>query len=420
MTIQFSLDAAHRRCIVGGEPMLFHCHHYNTYLQRSIQDATWLNSDPFLIGAAAEVSHAQLTRYFIDEKIDDSTRRKAAAEELYRWAGFGVIDLSQATANGGRVPSPNSHYAMAWLSKFKTAEAPVCHFAQGWITGAVEAIYNLPPGTLAVSHDVCCASGAEHCVFELTCGTANYTVFAPIGVGPVTHHKPIKVEENPVDYEGIFKALTGMEIVGDQNGNIDAFGVYLTRQYANYYNRISFEFLRRAAQEVGDADAAREIAEPLLIEAGHVCTFNTFGGIMKSPEWAALIKPSLQSKSDWVHAMTAAVNALGWGRWQVNNVSEAGAQFTITDDYESIGYLGMYGQSKHPVSYLAQGAAMGILDLVYIGNIEEDPELTPAFYDKIFRGPHAYGAKIVSSQAMGSAATAFEVHDVVALEDAAE
>ena len=33
------LDAPHRRCLVGGEPMIFHCHHYNVFLQRSILDA---------------------------------------------------------------------------------------------------------------------------------------------------------------------------------------------------------------------------------------------------------------------------------------------------------------------------------------------------------------------------------------------
>lgn len=31
--IPFTLDAPHRRVFVGGEPMIFHCHHYNCFLQ---------------------------------------------------------------------------------------------------------------------------------------------------------------------------------------------------------------------------------------------------------------------------------------------------------------------------------------------------------------------------------------------------
>src|SRR5262245_6832762 len=54
------LDADHRRVIVGGQPMIFHCHHYNTYLQRTILDAEGLGPDGFLVGAGAEAAHHQL------------------------------------------------------------------------------------------------------------------------------------------------------------------------------------------------------------------------------------------------------------------------------------------------------------------------------------------------------------------------
>ena len=43
-------------------------------------------------------------------------------------------------------------------------------------------------------------------------------------------------------------------------------------------------------------------------------------GAGTAPEWDAMIKPSCQNKEDWVHGMVAAVNTLGWGRWQVENV----------------------------------------------------------------------------------------------------
>ncbi|MFQ5452816.1 MAG: hypothetical protein ACE5D6_01350, partial [Candidatus Zixiibacteriota bacterium] len=48
-TIPYRLDIEHRRCIVGDEPMIFHCHHYNTFLQRSIEYAEYIDSKQFLI-----------------------------------------------------------------------------------------------------------------------------------------------------------------------------------------------------------------------------------------------------------------------------------------------------------------------------------------------------------------------------------
>ncbi|MBI2569985.1 MAG: hypothetical protein HYV63_23515 [Candidatus Schekmanbacteria bacterium] len=405
------LDAAHRRCFVGGEPMLFHCHHYNTFLQRSIQDAYYIESRPFLIGGAAEVAHAQLLSLFRELHLESAAERMAVASELYRWAGFGTFDLSSLGPDGGSVATTSSHYAMAWRAKWHGASSPVCLFASGWLAGAAAAVFGLPNGSFNVSHETCRASSeSPTCIFELARAAANYPVFAPVGAGPLTEHRPRSIDTAPVDYEGIFGALTGMEIVGDANGVIPAFGVFLTRHYANYYNRISFEFLRSAIAQFGDA--GREVVEPLLIEAGHVCAFNTFGGIMTSSEWDALIRPNLTTREHWVHGMTAAANALGWGRWQVREVSTRGAEFILHDDYESIGHLGMYGRAQNNVSYLAEGGAIGLMNLVYYGDIASKPTLDETFYDRLFKGEGGYCAKVERSQAMGDDVTVIHVRHV--------
>ncbi|MCA8943243.1 MAG: hypothetical protein KDB80_11840, partial [Planctomycetes bacterium] len=387
---------------------VFHCHHYNTYLQRSILDAGYVDSVPFLIGAAAEVAFAQLTNVFANANVTSTAQRIELAQELYRWAGFGTFDLSSLNADGGTTSTSNSHYAMAWNAKFGTSDQPVCHFASGWLAGAWAAIQDLPLGTFAVRHDTCRAEGASTCEFELSEGAPNYTVFESVEAGHcATSQSPIAVDQGNVDYAGIYQALTGMEIVGDEAGSISAFGVYLTRHYANYYNRVSFETERAMVQKFGDHGLAA--ARPLFVEAGHVCAFNTFGGMMTSGEWDALILPSLKCQGDWVHGMTAAVNALGWGRWQVTDLSVEGATFVIHDDYESNGYLGMYGVADHPVSYLAEGAAAGIMNLVYRGDVASKPEFTPEFYGHLFKADGNYVATPESSKAMGDEFTSFRV-----------
>ena len=412
-TIQIEIparaDAEHRRCLVGGEPMIFHCHHYNTFLQRSIQDATYLDSRPFLVGAAAEVAWGQLTNIFREKSVTDRAARADLASELYRWAGFGTFDLASVPEAGGVVRTDSSHYGMAWKAKFGRSASPVGFFASGWLAGAVAAIHGKPNGHYRVEQTKCSStSDSDANEFRLEPGEANYSLFETVGAGRLSKHALRPVPPSPVDYEGIYNALTGMEIVGDSQGNIPAFGVYLTRHYANYYNRISFELLRQTREMLGDH--GREVAEPLLIEAGHVCAFNTFGGIMTSTEWDALIKPSLKSKEDWVHGMVAATNALGWGRWQVTDVNEKEATFVIHDDYESVGHLAMYGTTDHDVAYLARGGVMGLMDLVYVGDVASKPDFTPKFYDRLFKSPDSYRAEVVESKVKGDEVTRIRVY----------
>ena len=61
---QVDVDVDHRRCIVGAEPLIFHCHHYNLALQQALIDAAYGDFEPVLVGAAASVAHAQLTSLF--------------------------------------------------------------------------------------------------------------------------------------------------------------------------------------------------------------------------------------------------------------------------------------------------------------------------------------------------------------------
>ena len=71
---EFGYDFATNRLVVGGEPMVLHCHHYNVFLQRSIQDAEYIDSAPILVGAAAEVAFAQLTD-LLSRTADIAARR---------------------------------------------------------------------------------------------------------------------------------------------------------------------------------------------------------------------------------------------------------------------------------------------------------------------------------------------------------
>ncbi len=407
MPFEVAVDGDHRRCIVGGEPLIFHCHHYNVSLQQALIDAAYGDFEPVLVGAAASVAFSQLSALFAQGSATSLAERAHVAEELYRWAGFGTLTLGGLGPAGGRVSTLDSHYAHGCRAKQGESKTPVCFFASGFLAGALAAIHGLPDGSFGVTHSACMACGAPECVFEVARASKAFEVYDSPGVGPLTAHAPRPIPATPVDYEGILGAVSGLPLVGDAHGTIDAFGVFLTRHYANYYNRISFEFLHRLSREYGEEGLLA--ASETLVEAGRVCAFNTFGGIMQSTEWNALIRPSLASREDWVHGMVAVVNAFGWGRWQVVSVSATEAEFVLHDDYESVGYRAMYGVSERPVSFLAQGGVEGLMALVYLAGIEDAPTLDAAFYTQVFSGDVSYVATPTHSAAMGDAVTGFRV-----------
>ena len=174
---EFGYDFATNRLVVGGEPMILHCHHYNCFLQRSIQDAEYIDSPPILVGAAAEVVFAQLTDLL--SRTPDIAARKATVEALYRACGLGLIDLSALTDRGGEVRTRSTHYSIGWMEKFGRSRAPVAFFSTGFLAGALAAIYGLSPSDVQARQTACRSTGADEDVFLLGRGPANFARFAP-------------------------------------------------------------------------------------------------------------------------------------------------------------------------------------------------------------------------------------------------
>ena len=202
-----------------------------------------------------------------------------------------------------------------------------------------------------------------------------------------------------IDERAIVEAVSGLGIAGNDEGLIPAFGLYLTRHMADYYNRISYAAARRLERE---GDGISDDARVLLVEAGHVCAFNTFGGIMKSAEWDAVVRPMIESREDWIRGMVAVVNAFGWGRWQVDELVP-GERLTvrIEDAYEACGYLRDYGISDRPRCYLATGGVAGLMNLLYVGDITARPDLTEEVYFNLFRTVERFSAEETRCLSMG-------------------
>ncbi|MCS6902238.1 MAG: hypothetical protein RMJ98_21720, partial [Myxococcales bacterium] len=127
--------------------------------------------------------------------------------------------------------------------------------------------------------------------------------------------------------------------------------------------------------------------ESLLQESGHVCVFNTFGGILLSPEWEAMVGAPGDDYTDIIIGCTAIARALGFGHWYVAEY-EPKKRLVVraTSTYEAGYYRVRYGQAPVPREYFFQGAVLAFAQLAHRVAWSKKPALTQEFYDALFKG----------------------------------
>ncbi|MCB1143395.1 MAG: hypothetical protein H7A24_08425 [Leptospiraceae bacterium] len=365
---KYKYDEIHNSLEVEGEAMIFHCHHYLTNLQRTILDADYIDSRPFLIGSAADAVYNQLQNIFREQNtsIEDSF---SIAEQMYKAFGYGLIDLSKLTGEGGEIKTRKSFFSKSWLMKFGKNSKPVDYYTAGYLAATYSAIFNVPLSEVNVVQSECMACGSAENVFQIRRGEGNFSIYPP---KRKTEYK--EVEKVPLNWEYeevITNAFLGAHalFVGNEEGFIPAFGVYIVRNQSDYVNRLQFEFIRAMTDVAGDYGVT--LGGELLLEAGHACGFFTYAGIMTSAEWNQAVKPYLKTKEDWIKGLSALINTLGWGYHTSVELSENKAIFRNYNDFEDLSYLRMYGKSPYPIHWANSGGFTGLMQLVYKTDITE-------------------------------------------------
>ncbi|MCB9613904.1 MAG: hypothetical protein H6722_15800 [Sandaracinus sp.] len=392
---------SHGRHVRAAEPFVFHCNHYNHWLQSTLLLSETLPMRSMIVDAAEEVAFHALQAGA--EELGLVGNREAIAEmaaAIFSEHGFGAVDLSGLTDRGGSARFSASHYGqcLVFPAGGKFAQ-PQSLFDRGFVAAAGAVMHGLPAGSFSSEHRACFSVGDDHGEVALERDATPRTIATSCGEGrssDASAQPPGPYADTSVDEGAILSALAGLSFSGNEEGLVPRFGVMLTHHFANFYDRISYEMVRRMTER-----GLREPAELLLLDAGRRCGFHTFGGIMSSAEWDAVVAPQLKSKLDWVHGMVAVVNALGWGVWRVAEVDERRIVVRIWDDYESRGHLGTYGQADGPVCYLAQGGAESIMNLVFEGDIASRPKLDDALYDEVIDGDGAFRAVQTRCMAAG-------------------
>lgn len=83
------------------EPVIFHCHHYNLFLQQTIEDPDWIDGVSILQTSAQEIFYSLLANAFNTLGVQTPAERLATAAQIFSFLGFGRLNF-EVTEEGVR------------------------------------------------------------------------------------------------------------------------------------------------------------------------------------------------------------------------------------------------------------------------------------------------------------------------------
>lgn len=389
---------------LAGAPVVYHCHHYNLFLDQTIDDALGAEKGTELRTAAAHEAFYNLLLAFTQrEGLRTPQERFRASCDLFAAMGHGRVQLL-ANAFGGQATSATPHYGFAWREKYSAfikRKYPADAVTAGFAAAAVEVAYDLPIGSLHGTETECIALGHDRCTFSLEDGKGMIKrprisrSDAEDAIGP-----PIKgMYEDKIEAiaNGLREFLTTVK--ADSRGLVQGFGVFVTLHQSSYYNRISYdacEYIQNLMPQ------SANIMHDLLREAGHQCAFNTFGGIMSSPEWEGLVGPHTGAPEDILVYCCAIGRALGFGQWIIEDFQpEKYFVLRTASSYESTYYRARHGIADAGSCFLLQGAALACMQLAHRIDWRNKPALTQEFYVSLFKNGVPWKAEETSCLSAG-------------------
>lgn len=354
-------ESASYRRLIGKKEVVIHCHHYNARLQNIIEGTHQIQGKAIILSAAEEV-FSDYVKDFIREEDNLQTKWQVAAQ-LYAHLGYGSLNFDRLYDN--IITANSSHYVEGWKTGFQNSDSLVCTFTEGYLQGV---IHGITGETVTVTETECLNTGDDCCRFEIDRTRTTPIIFS--SKQAIAHQISANNYQNNsnINEQKIIDALVKMPFIGNEQGLIPAFNVYLANTPADFYNLICIRFLE-AMQQANLYSTAKE----LLLFAGEVCALNTLRGILISPEWFELIAPMVQVEADCLYGLIAVTNALGWGNWQILEYEpEEVLKLEAINGYEALGYLEYKGQSPTAQCLMLTGVSAGIMELIHgEGTVEE-------------------------------------------------
>jgi len=387
---------------IAGHPFIYHCHHFNLFLEQTVDDVFGIEQGNLMrVRAARSSSYHFLSHLFKQLDLTLPAERLSLAQEMFSTLGHGRLHIN-ADETGGSAEGEFLHCAFTWKEKYGAIIKrlhPVDSFAAGYVAGTVQAVFDSDYNFTAIETE-CYAMNAERCHFELEAELDEEDVeLVDEAITKIRVKSPcVGLQEQRI--VEITKGLRGFlsGVAGDERGLVEAFGVFVTRHTTNYYNQLSYNtIVYMQATHPG----LLPIAEELIRESGHVCVFNTFGGILYSPEWEGMVGKVTGNLEEIVSSCMAIARALGFGSWAIEELTEQRFVLRTGSEYESPFCAINEIAPKQNNAYFVQGAAVAIMQLWKAIDWNNRPELNQELYKQLFKNDASWEVKQSTSLAAG-------------------
>ena len=303
---------------LGTTPVCYHCHHFNLFLDQTIDDSFGPEDSYRLRFSAARAAFKQLLQEAIAHTgAATAVEKLELASQIVSAMGHGSLQIS-GDNGGGQAVGRYLHYGFSWAQKYGQlvnrrhgADA----VSSGFGAAALECAFEEAGTRVEGRETACVAMRAQECKFTYERSAEEVPDRAKIdrevsaaAVGPALEG----LDEDRIETisSGLKDFTAG--VGGDERGLVQAFGVFVAMHLTNYYNQISYDAV---AEMQAAAPDMVEPLEDLLRESAQVCVFNTFGGIMLSPEWEGMVGAPKNDPAAIAANCMAIARALGFGRW---------------------------------------------------------------------------------------------------------
>ncbi len=375
-----------------GEPVVLHCHHFNLFLDQTVEDPPYIPGRRILFQNAYEASWCLLSRVQDTLGIPTPEARLQAFLDLFRFLGQGNITLRERKGEEARFEGV-THYSTGWVAKYRgraRRDRGVDYFARGFLAAAWDVAHEHAPGHSHAEEEATPVLGDARVEIRIFPAGTPWNPRPCVGLGAWKDlQHPTAPEGVPppdgLDLEGFTRHLIALAdaLEGDaQRGLMEGFRVYITRHLARYYAGISADFYLAILDQRRDM---APVAAQLLEESGHVCVFNTFGNLLLDPE-IRRAAGGLPEPEHFVFASTAVARALGFGDWRVVSFSP-GEEVSVatTQEYEGC-VFSRWPRGKEIPLFFMPGAVAASMNLAYVGQVHRGVDLSQAFYDRLMLG----------------------------------
>ncbi len=387
---------------ISDVPVTYHCYHFNLFLDQTMEDAL---GDEAGINLKIEAAHQAYYRLLeaVERELNltDSKEKLEAFSKIFSELGLGTLQF-EADESGGTVKGKILHYSLGWLKKygeFVLRQYPIDAVAAGFAAAALELAYSLPYDSFQVSEKQCRALKSKYCQFNLFRKEPEREL-SPLSDIIFSEREMVgkKLAEDKISE--VAGKLASAPLFGNEDGIIEAFGIYVTLQPTEYYNYLSYHSEKIIREENPQLIKA---LEDLLRESGHVCGFNTMGAILSSPESEALFGKLTGTQEEIFTTCCGISRALGFGNWSIEKLEPNLTILRKTTSYETPYYIQRHGEKRDSGHcYLFQGVGEAIMRLAKLVNWNNPPKFNQDFYNSIFKGENRNICSVNETKCMGN------------------